>query len=578
MLADPRRTAAGWAWALAGTGVLLALLQAFLTSRLVPVLAGDESFFKGIAYQLWAHGLHAETSGYYRLIEPRYHGYPPLFFLALAAWFKAVGFGALQNHAFVSILRVVGAVLGGGLAGRLAAKKKALVSSVGAVAIFSYARMDRPDHLAWVLCLTAVVLLLDPERTTTKTIAATLASAAALVVVPSATIVYGVLLAVVVARTGVPRSGIRLGLAAFSLFLLCQAALYLAFPLHYRGFIRSCIARVVRTPDDFSGWLMPSGAGLWVPWFALFLLFLPLWRRRSGTSWDADAGRLAALFWGTAASAAVWAATTPDSYVYLMFLFPFVVVVSLASLSRLTGVREKSVLAAVALALALSWVRPALDLARAAAMREEDRYEHAAAAIRETLGEGSIVVADGPLWTALVERYDFYDLGLGASLVASARYVVTTGHGTGRLGVSGFETTALFRPGEFRLVRDTLLAEPQRLFGIPLGRSRLGYGLRIYERVTPAFRVPAANSFRQAAPGMIGRLFGESADVGRGLQGSEDGRGDPSPAGGLENGEDPVHRRHLGRALGNDAAGSPGGTSDDRTGSGRGRHAERFAL
>jgi hypothetical protein len=39
-----------------------------------------------------------------------------------------------------------------------------------------------------------------------------------------------------------------------------------------------------------------------------------------------------------------------------------------------------------------------------------------------------------------------------------------------------------FLESEFRLVDSTLIAEPNRLFGVPISRSRWGYRWELFER------------------------------------------------------------------------------------------------
>jgi hypothetical protein len=182
---------------------------------------------------------------------------------------------------------------------------------------------------------------------------------------------------------------------------------------------------------------------------------------------------------GTLAGLIVWAALTKRNPTYLMLLFPFVVASCAAVASRLA--RPAAAAAGVALCFVIGSAIPVLNIARAFAMSPQDTYGYARHLVRDIIPAGSVVLGDGATFTLLAGRYEFYDTTWGSRQLGRADYVVATGIGTAQIGKTTFEPR-----GPFKLVADSLVAEPQRLLGIPLGRSRMGYGLRIYRRWDPA--------------------------------------------------------------------------------------------
>ncbi len=494
----PERTS--WPGSLIVVLVALALVDLFLLVRLFPPLTTDEVYFKGTAYHLattgrWANpfvGLAGNGPG--DGLVP----YPPLFMVALAGWFKLFGLGGYQNHAFVLLLHWMTALLAGVLTLRLVETRRGLWASMAAIGAFCYYRLDRTDVLAGVLVLASVLLLLESldgsaghgSRARPVLLLGLLAT---FLVGPAATLLYGAVLSVFVIRSGLAWVSVRsLLLQLASCALLAVASSWALSAETFSTLARQILGAVatgLRHPFRLTGAFSWSDA-VFVPWFVALGIALLLSRR---TPAGADRSRRAvALAEATIFGVLVWLLLTPKAGTYLHLLLPLAVV---AVVAITAGLFPRARLAPVAIALGCllpGLLLALLTLARATTIDDRERYSSAAKAVEKYVPAGELVAGDGCLWTVFAGRNPFVDAGWAPHAARDARWIVSTGIGTGRAGLSVVEA----RPGVLRggeeVVFDGILREPQRISGIPLGRSRLGYGIRIY-------RSPAAPDLQRGS-------------------------------------------------------------------------------
>jgi hypothetical protein len=492
---QPKAAHDSWKVWLTAAMTLLVAIDGFFLIQALPVSNQDEPVYKGLAYMLAVHGKWAVP--FYQGVVPGIEqffgsGYPPLFMLGLAGWFKLFGFGVYQSHAYSMVIHLGGAALGGTLAAHLVDENKRFWSVVACLAVFSYMRLDRPDLLASLLALATVVLLFRSLEPSSKKCAGIgLCFAASLLVQPAATLLYGILLGMLLLQLfSFRRSFWLIGIVAATVFVAVEGTLFLLSPQGFEYFLGLSAKSNLWSRGADASWLprLPNEAWPWLAWFALYLV-AGLWIKRHQPS------RGVWMLWvSTTASFLTWALLTEHITNYLMFLFPLAVVVGCAALCRLstTGLLKKMAMAAAVGLLVISWIPIPVNLVRAVMMQDQDSYEYAHAAIRETIPGGSVVTGDGGLWTLLVNDYEYYIFTSGSHL-AQAQYVVSQGTGAGRPGVSFFDMGYESLIGrEFRLVFDGLIPERQRLIGIPIGRSRVGYGIRIYQRIAPANQTPGS--------------------------------------------------------------------------------------
>jgi hypothetical protein len=472
-------------WPLAIALFFACAVQAALVWRLVPIPTTDESLYKGVAYELAAHGRFAlpQARGFYSGVESRFIPYPPVFIGALAGWYRLVGFGAFQSQLFTAVLRLGAAGLAGLLAHRLADRHRDAWSVIACLAVFSYCRADRPDPLAVVLALVALALAIRQPRTRSTVLCAGLCAAGALSVEPATVLLYGPLLVVYAWRSEIPRPVLRVAAAVAA--GACLAAVGVSLALSHASMLRYYVALAVgklRSGHDATALrvLLHESTRFWAPWLLLFAalgLHALVQRRRAPLG--GDAGALTA---GTGAAFAVFLVAAPGQHHYLMLLYPFAVLSVAIWGSRLA--HERSALCAASACLAAGWTLLVLDTGRAFAMETPDLQATTKSAIESRIPSGVLVAADGGLWTLLVARNDFRDLRWGRVDVPRADWVVSLGAGSGTTGVTTFEKGPYARlaASGYTVVYDGLVPRPQRLLGIPLGHSRLGWGVRIYRR------------------------------------------------------------------------------------------------
>jgi hypothetical protein len=96
------------------------------------------------------------------------------------------------------------------------------------------------------------------------------------------------------------------------------------------------------------------------------------------------------------------------------------------------------------------------------------------------------VLTDAPLWHALATHARIRDgFFVREAGLRDADYVVSVNNGSGEAGLSVIRSDRRARAlleSQFRLVDSTLIAEPNRLLGVPISRSRWGYRWELFER------------------------------------------------------------------------------------------------
>ncbi len=471
---------------LGATAVLVAAVYALLGANGLPIPGIDESFYKGVAFELATYGtwtLHSALGLHPDLDHFFIAGYPPLYMVLLAGWYRVFGFGFLQSQSLPLLLHWLSALGGGLLVYRLSALYRGWWAAVAFVGIAAYLRTDRPDPAAVCFAMWAAWLVVDDAVLTLKRAALIgLVWGASLLVQPVATVLYaayvGLLIAVRLHRRGsVARLLLAVSVASVLVFGT-EAWMYALHPEGFRYFLHATGAAT-----EVGGRWAALGVvarDLWnfAPWLLLFgVAGVPLAGSQEDGTWPR-------ALWAGVVLMVCMAIVLRPLGTYIMYAFPFGVVAATASLSQIrsTGWIRRVVIAAVLLGLAIAWTPVGVALARATQTYGSERPAYARAAIAAVIPPGRIVIGDAPLWTMLAERYEFYDSAWGARQLGRAEYVASIGSGSRRLGTSNFEVAHPELQSQFDLVYDGIAATPQAILGYRVGRSRQGYGLRVFRR------------------------------------------------------------------------------------------------
>lgn len=186
----------------------------------------------------------------------------------------------------------------------------------------------------------------------------------------------------------------------------------------------------------------------------------------------------------------------PDKYLYLWFIGPMTIVVTILTLHSLRQRWPVAMMRPLGLALACCYALAAAPCLQATlnivAMPAAQRLERNARLVRELIPGGSTVVTDDDWWI-LADRCRVYDPYFSRPRPEEVDFIILGGDGSGdpRRMREVPEGLLSYAGQHFTCVMNELNGEPIRLFGRPLGHTGQGFGVYVLGRRETSFKSPA---------------------------------------------------------------------------------------
>jgi hypothetical protein len=473
----------------------LGYLVVLTTLGRFPNICGDEIYFKAAGREWAATGRFAapELRGAFKLqppLEEVWLPYPPLYPALFGCFVKAFGFGWRQCVSFDALIHVCLALLTFSVAGNLSAGADRRAAFWAGLAVLPLGVAGRPDDLAICIGMAALLPLLPPMADNGRALSLTssIASGALFGLCAGTSIVAAIVLGLIAMGYVVVRSKTPVGIVVFGLvwvgtaatvFAILIAPILLKHPDAYRQY--PAVMREVFRSDTRRYWQkivhwLTLGRLVSFPVLGLMVLGLGTivnsLRRNAIRRWSV-------LWLGPFAGVLFLLVFDPHNYLYLWFLGPYVLAVVAVTLTdpglapKLLGAQIlRGFFVLLVLFGSTETVKQTIILA---ILSKTQSMEYNAHQIRDIVPPRSTVF-NYDSWWFLGNDYSVHDpVWAPSTHWSEVDYIVIQNCPLSQKFEDYVRT-------HFRLIHDNRSRTPCTLFGVPLSRSKTGFGARIFAR------------------------------------------------------------------------------------------------